>query len=67
MLWLLAWAAAAMSPALLPPRAFLNFGLRFTLGGLSWERNVYDPVPGPRKLSETRNVRALHEFSLDGE
>ncbi len=43
---------------------FLEFcGLRFTLGGLSWERNVYDPVPGPRKLSETKNVRALHEFS----
>ena len=34
---------------------FLEFcGLRFTLGGLSWERNVYDPVPGPRKLSETQ-------------
>ena len=40
---------------------FLEFcGLRFTLGGLSWERNVYDPIPGPRKLSETKNVRALH-------
>ena len=43
---------------------FLEFcGLRFTLGGLSWERNVYDPIPGPRKLSETKNVRALHEFA----
>ncbi len=43
---------------------FLEFcGLRFTLGGLSWERNVYDPIPGPRKLSESKNVRALHEFS----
>src|SRR4249920_2324652 len=43
---------------------FLEFcGLRFTLGGLSWERNVYDPVPGPRKLSETKNVKALHEFA----
>ena len=40
---------------------FLEFcGLQFTLGGLSWERNVYDPIPGPRKLSETKNVRALH-------
>jgi len=38
-------------------------GLRFTLGGLSWERNVYDPIPGPRKLSETKNVRPLHEFA----
>lgn len=43
---------------------FLEFcGLRFTLGGLSWERNVYDPIPGPRKLSETRNVKVLHEFA----
>ncbi|MBM4296626.1 MAG: DUF1152 domain-containing protein, partial [Deltaproteobacteria bacterium] len=43
---------------------FLEFcGLQFTLGGLSWERNVYDPVPGPRKLSEAKNVMALHEFA----
>ena len=43
---------------------FLEFcGLQFVLGGLSWERNVYDPVPGPRKLSEVRNVRALHPFA----
>jgi hypothetical protein len=40
---------------------FIEFcGLKFTLGGLSWERIVYDPVPGPRKLSEARNVRPLH-------
>jgi len=49
--------------ALAAARFFEFCGLRFTLGGLSWERNVYDPVPGPRKLSESRNVRALHEFS----
>ena len=43
---------------------FLEFcRLRFVLGGLSWERNVYDPIPGPRKLSETENVKALHEFA----
>ncbi|MSP41451.1 MAG: DUF1152 domain-containing protein [Deltaproteobacteria bacterium] len=43
---------------------FLEFcGLRFTVGGLSWERNVYDPIPGPRKPSETKNVRVLHEFA----
>jgi hypothetical protein len=43
---------------------FLEFcGLEFVLGGLSWERNVYDPIPGPRKLSEVRNVRALHPFT----
>ncbi len=43
---------------------FLEFcGMRFTLGGLSWERNVYDPIPGPRKLSESKNIRPLHEFA----
>src|SRR5574341_483456 len=43
---------------------FLEFcGLQFVLGGLSWERNVYDPIPGPRKLSETKNVQPLHEFA----
>jgi hypothetical protein len=43
---------------------FLEFcGLPFALGGLSWERNVYDPIPGPRKLSEVRNVRALHPYA----
>jgi hypothetical protein len=43
---------------------FLEFcGLQFALGGLSWERNVYDPIPGPRKLSEVRNVRALHPYA----
>ncbi len=43
---------------------FLEFcGLNFVLGGLSWERSVYDPIPGPRKLRETRNVRALHPFA----
>ena len=40
---------------------FLEFcGLPFVLGGLSWERSVFDPVPGPRMLSEVENVRALH-------
>lgn len=43
---------------------FLEFcGLEFVLGGLSWERNMYDPIPGPRKLSEVLNVRVLHPFA----
>jgi hypothetical protein len=43
---------------------FLEFlGLTFTLGGLSWERIVYDPVPGPRTLSEVKNVRVIHRFA----
>jgi hypothetical protein len=43
---------------------FLEFcGLEFFLGGLSWERAVYDPVPGPRRLSEVENVHPLHEYA----
>jgi len=43
---------------------FLEFcGLEFVLGGLSWERRVFDPLPGPRMLNEVDNVRALHEFA----
>ena len=43
---------------------FLEFcGLEFVLGGLSWERYVFDPVPGPRKLSEVENVRAFHDYA----
>src|SRR5574341_59949 len=43
---------------------FLEFcGLDFVLGGLSWERSVYDPIPGPRKLGEVDNVRVLHPFA----
>ncbi len=40
---------------------FLEFcGLTFTLGGLSWERYVYDPVPGPRALSEIEHIELIH-------
>ncbi|HEX6436627.1 MAG TPA: DUF1152 domain-containing protein [Candidatus Binatia bacterium] len=43
---------------------FLEFcGLEFVLGGLSWERRVFDPLPGPRMLSEVDNVRALHQYA----
>src|SRR5215475_5831302 len=42
---------------------FLEFcGLDFILGGLSWERSPIDPLPGPRTLAETRDVRALHPY-----
>ncbi|MFQ5852407.1 MAG: DUF1152 domain-containing protein [Candidatus Binatia bacterium] len=40
---------------------FLEFcGLTFTLGGLSWERYVHDPVPGPRSLKELEHVELIH-------
>ena len=29
------------------------------LGGLAWERFVYDPLPGTRTLAEVTDVRAL--------
>jgi hypothetical protein len=40
---------------------FLEFcGLSFTLGGLSWERSVYDPKPGPRRFSEIQGLKVLN-------
>ena len=43
---------------------FLEFcRLEFVLGGLSWERRVFDPLPGPRMLSEVNNVRVLHQYA----
>ncbi len=43
---------------------FLEFcGLKFHLGGLSWERSVYDPIPGPRSLDEVEQVRALNRYA----
>jgi len=35
------------------------FGIECVLGGLPWERFVYDPVPGPRTLDEIKNVKIL--------
>ena len=53
-----------MSSARWRRRAFLNSAAcDLPSAVLSWERNVYDPIPGPRKLSETNNVNALHEFA----
>ncbi len=38
-----------------------NFGVEHVMGGLSWERSVIDPVPGPRKFHETRNARKIND------
>ena len=46
--------------ALAAARFFEFCGVDFTLGGLSWERYVYDPVPGPRSLDEIENVKLIH-------
>ncbi len=37
------------------------FGIECVYGGISWERSVFDPVPGPRTFEETRNVRKLND------
>ncbi len=37
------------------------FGTECVFGGLSWERSVFDPVPGPRTFEETVNARKLND------
>lgn len=37
------------------------FGIGYVLGGLPWERSVFDPVPGPRKFNEISNCEKLNE------
>ena len=36
-------------------------GIDYVLGGIPWERSVFDPVPGPRKFEETVNTRKLND------
>lgn len=49
---------------------FLEFcGIKFHLGGLSWERFVYDPKPGPRSLLEIERVSRIihpHAWTVNG-
>ncbi|HXG21263.1 MAG TPA: DUF1152 domain-containing protein [Methylomirabilota bacterium] len=49
---------------------FLEFcGLQFHLGGLPWERFVYDPTPGPRSLIEIEQVGRIfnqHAWTVNG-
>lgn len=37
------------------------FGIETVLGGLSWERSVHDPVPGPRRYDEVKNAERINE------
>ena len=47
--------------ALATARFLEFFGMHFHLGGLPWERFVYDPKPGPRSLLEIEHVsRIIH-------
>lgn len=41
-------------------RLLSMFNIECILGGLPWERSVYDPIPGPRILDEVRNLRPLN-------
>jgi hypothetical protein len=44
----------------IPTARFVElFGISWVLGGLSWERFVYDPQPGTRTLDEVTQVRPL--------
>lgn len=44
----------------IPTARFLeSFDISCVLGGLSWERFVYDPQPGTRTLDEVTQVRPL--------
>lgn len=46
----------------IPTADFLGmFGIECILGGLSWERSVIDPMPGPRTFEETVNARKLND------
>lgn len=38
-----------------------QYGIESVIGGLSWERSVFDPVPGPRKFEETVNCEKISE------
>jgi hypothetical protein len=36
------------------------FAIECILGGLPWERSVFDPIPGPRTFNEIKNLRLLN-------
>lgn len=38
------------------------FGIQCEFGGLSWERSVIDPMPGPRTFDEVKNARKLNDI-----
>jgi hypothetical protein len=46
----------------IPTADFLGmFGIECIHGGLSWERSVIDPMPGPRTFDEVSGARKLNE------
>jgi hypothetical protein len=51
--------AGALAVAILCER----LGTGCEVGGLSWERRVVDPLPGPRLISEIAEAKVLDEFA----
>ncbi|MGQ9722439.1 MAG: DUF1152 domain-containing protein [Candidatus Jordarchaeum sp.] len=46
----------------LPTSNYLNIlGVETILGGVSWERIVFDPKPGPRSLDDVENIEKISE------
>ncbi len=41
-----------------------ELGTPFRLGGVSWERSVVDPRPGPRSVAEIRDARPLGDHAV---
>jgi hypothetical protein len=38
-----------------------GLGVEAVVGGLTWERRVVDPLPGPRRLAEVEHARVLND------
>lgn len=45
-------------------RYLRELGLKTIIGGLTWERYVIDPDPGPRKIGELENVRRISDTTV---
>ncbi len=39
-------------------------GLRARVGGVTWERRVVDPIPGPRRIDEIENAEPLNDAAV---
>lgn len=46
----------------IPTANYLHFlGVQSILGGLTWERKVVDPKPGPRRIAEIENIKLISD------
>ncbi|RLG84359.1 MAG: hypothetical protein DRO40_01600 [Thermoprotei archaeon] len=44
--------------------ALKRIGVEAFIGGVGWERFIIDPVPGPIKIHEYRNVEKINEYTI---